>query len=296
MNLRQLEIFSAVAEQRSFSRAARQLHIAQPAVSIAIRKLEQALGLRLFNRADRAVALTPEGEVLYQHALRIARLVEDARREVSELQGLGRGTVRVGIPAMLSSYYFPDVFQAFRLQYPGLSIQVVDAGTRHIQRLLVDDEVDIGVISSEYPARELDSHVVINEEMKACVAPQHPLAGRRTIRFRDLASARLVVHRHGYYLREVVDRFMGQTDSPPRVEMETNLVPLMKRLVLTEQCVGFCLQSVLDQEPGLVGISFRPRVHLQFAIAWKKARHLSLANRAFADFLIDGKRTPAPAT
>ena len=130
MDLKQLTYLLAVRDAGSFTRAANSLHVAQPAISMAIAKLEQQLELRLFDRQDRAVRLTPEGEVLCRHAERLLLQMHQAEAEMAELKGLERGEVRIGIPYMMGSYYFPSRLMAFKHGYPGLKIRVEEAGDR----------------------------------------------------------------------------------------------------------------------------------------------------------------------
>ena len=149
MDIRSLRYFLMVADQGGFTAAAEQLHIAQPAVSMAIRKLEQTLDLPLFNRHERRVTLTDEGEVLARHARLILQAVADAEREVRELHALERGEVRIGIPSMLGSYYFPPILMAFRHRYPGVRLEVIEAGTRKIQTMIHRGDIDMGVIVTD---------------------------------------------------------------------------------------------------------------------------------------------------
>ena len=118
MNTRHLLYFSTLAQTGNFTQAAKQLHIAQPALSIAIKKLEHELDLQLFHRNDRRITLTGEGTVLLEHARRVLQQIEDARLAMEELKGLEKGEVCLGVPGMLGSYYFPERFMAFKQRYP----------------------------------------------------------------------------------------------------------------------------------------------------------------------------------
>ena len=135
MDLRQLRVFVEVARLGSFTRAAEHLHVAQPAVSLSIRKLEEGLDLTLLNRQEKRVTLTAEGEALLAHARRILEDCAAAEAEMAELRGLGSGEVRVGIPPMMSSYFFPLIIREFRRRYPKLRLSVNGEGAASIQRM-----------------------------------------------------------------------------------------------------------------------------------------------------------------
>ncbi|WP_036830295.1 LysR family transcriptional regulator, partial [Photobacterium sanctipauli] len=119
--------FKTLAECGNFTKAAQVLHIAQPALSIAIKKFEEQLGITLFDRNDRRVVLTPEGEVLLHHAKLILQNVQDATTAMEELKGLTIGEVKLGVPSSLGSYYLPEILMGFKSQYPDLKLTIVEA-------------------------------------------------------------------------------------------------------------------------------------------------------------------------
>src|SRR5690554_2471631 len=145
-DLRVLHVFITVAERAGFSRAARELHVAQSAVSQTIANLERQLGLILFHRHGRRITLTPEGKVLYTHAQDLLERATTVHLAMQELHGLVKGEVRIGIPSMLGSYYFPPLLMGFKTQYPGIRLTVVEAGARRLQRMISDGELDLGVV------------------------------------------------------------------------------------------------------------------------------------------------------
>lgn len=291
MDFRKLEIFRAVAEKQSFAKASACLYISQSAVSIAIRKLEDELELQLFVRSNKSVKLTPEGEVLLRHACRIMSQAADARLELSEMQELKRGQVRVGIPAMLASYYFPRYLVAFKQQYPGISVVIIDEGTRLIREHIEQGLIDMGIINMEDVSNGIEAHMLIHEEMLLCTSSSHPLAHKRAIRIAQLRDQRLILYRDGYFLKEIVSRLFADSHVAPEIDFETNLVQLMKTLVLSGLGVSVCLRSVLREESGLSGIPFSPRLKLKFGLAWKKNNYLSRANRTFAEFMLAAGET-----
>ncbi len=286
MNFRQLEIFLAVARQQSFVKASGTLYIAQSAVSIAIRKLEEELDLKLFIRNNKRVELTAEGIILLRHANKIMAQTEDAKLELAETGDLKKGDVKLGVPAMLASYFFPTYLVDFKKQYPDIKITIIDEGTKLISQHLEQGAIDMGIISLDEPIEDLETHPIIHEEMLLCLSHSNSLANQKTVKFSHLKDQRLILNREGYFLREIVDRMFKQHDLVPKIDFEINLVQLMKTLVLSDLGVSFCLRSVLKEETKLLGIPFQPKLKLNFGIAWKQNSYLSKANRAFADFMI----------
>ena len=286
MNFRQLEIFLAVAENRSFVKASAALYIAQSAVSIAIQKLENELDLKLFSRNNKRVELTAEGQALLSHADKIMSQTRDAKLELAEMSELRKGEVKLGVPAMLASYILPSYLVDFKRQYPNIKITIIDEGTKLIRQHLDQGLIDIGIINLDEPVDDIESHPIIHEEMLLCLSRSHPLAKRHTVKFSDLKDQHLILYREGYFLREIVNRMFKRYELEPKIDFEVNLVQLMKTLVLSDLGVSFCLRSVLKEETKLVGIPFKPKLELDFGIAWKQNNYLSKANQAFADFMI----------
>ncbi|WP_407330489.1 LysR family transcriptional regulator [Enterovibrio sp. 27052020O] len=289
MDLRQLRYFVSVAEQKNFTRAARKLNIAQPALSISIKKLEASLGLNLFDRNERQVHLTQEGQALLPHAYRILRMVEDANTEMAELRGLQKGEVRVGVPGMLGSYFFPSILMGFKSKYPDLKLSVVEAGTQSIRQMLLDGELDIGVIHSQDVPAALDTTHLISSQMVAVTSVDHPLAAQTSMSFQSFFNEELVMFKKGYFHREFIDRICASHKITPNLSFETNLLAMILNIVRHGFAITALLELVTQHEPGLVAIPFEEPVTLDIAMAWRKHGYLSLADRAFIDFVQQNK-------
>ena len=287
MDLRQLRVFVEIVRQGSFTRAAEHLHIAQPAVSISIRKLEEELDLLLLNRQEKRVSLTAEGENLLRHAERILDNLAAAETEMAELRDLTQGEVRIGIPPMMSSYYFPRIIREFCDTYPNLKLTVTGEGAASIQRLLSRGELDMGVIAGPKLMDGLKSRHFLREEIVACVPLDHQLAGRKAISLAEFLQEPLILFKEGYYMRELMDELMIGESQRPQVVFETNLFSLVRSLIKQRLGISTFLRMVVSGDEELVAISFAPPLHLDLLVAWKAERSLSRANRAFIDFLLE---------
>lgn len=286
MDVRQLRYFLEVAQVRNFTKAAEALHIAQPAVSMAIRKLEEELDLTLFNRQDKKVSLTAEGEIFLPHAQRILDDLKAAEQEMGELRGLTKGEVRIGIPPMISAYFFPDIIRDFQRRYPELSLSVLGEGAGRIQKLIAQGELDMGVVAGESFPDNLEVRRFLREEIVVCVPLDHPFAQRGSVTLREFIREPLVFYKEGYYIREFFLDVLKGTGAAPNIVFETNLFSLVKSLVRNGTGISIFLRMVVSADQDLVAVSFDPPLHLDLLIAWKKQVYLSRANRAFADFLL----------
>ncbi len=253
---------------------------------MAIAKLEQQLELRLFDRQDRNVRLTPEGEVLCRHAERLLLQMHQAQAEMAELKGLERGEVRIGIPYMMGSYYFPPILMAFKHRYPGLKIRVEEAGSRELLSRMVDGTLDLAIlITSDLPPA-LEGAQLLREEMLMVVGEEHPLRQASAVSLTQFFDQELAMFRRGFYHREHMEALAQDLGCEPDIAFESNLIPLLKAVVKQGFAVTTFLRMVLDEEPSLTGISFAPPIFLDLCVAWRRGDPLSMANRALRDFLL----------
>ncbi|MEJ2699022.1 MAG: LysR family transcriptional regulator substrate-binding protein, partial [Desulfuromonadales bacterium] len=222
-----------------------------------------------------------------RHAERILDNCLAAQTEMAELRGLTRGEVRVGIPPMMSSYYFPRVIREFRERYPELQLSVHGDGAARIQRMIAHGEIDMGVIAGGKVPEGLKSRRFLREEIVACVPAAHPLAKGGSLRLADFLREPLVLFKEGYYMRELMDELMRESDIKPRVVFETNLFSLVRSLIKEGLGISTFLRMVVTGDPELAAVSFDPPLHLDLHIAWKADGYLSRADRAFVDFLLE---------
>ncbi|WP_194435072.1 LysR family transcriptional regulator [Vibrio fluminensis] len=286
MDSKHLKHFVTVAEFGHFTQAAKALHIAQPALSISIKKFEQQLGMALFRRTDRKVELTDEGKVLLKHAKRVLQQIDDAKLAMDELKGLEKGEVRLGAPSMMGSYFFPQVLMAFKSRYPNLKLTLVDAGTGSIRKMLLNGELDIGVINLDKQVPDdLETDILLHSEMVAVVGKDHPFASKQSVRFDEFFEQDLVMFKEGYFHRDYIEAKAKENELELECAFETNLLPLILSIVRREFAITALLDLVTHHEADIVGVPFEQPVKLDLALAWRKGGYLSIADRTFIEFV-----------
>ncbi|GHA26511.1 LysR family transcriptional regulator [Streptomyces spiroverticillatus] len=204
MQFQQLRYFVAVAESRHFTRAAEELHVAQPSLSQQIRSLERELGADLFTRARGNIALTDAGGALLPLARRILADTDTARREVQELAQLRRGRVRLGATPSLCTGLLPDVLRTFHDAHPGIQLLVEEGGSHDLVRELARGALDLAlvVLPLPTPSPALTTVELLHEDLVVVSSPTER-APRRPVRIADLRDTPMVMFRHGYDLREL---------------------------------------------------------------------------------------------
>lgn len=287
MDLKRLKYFCALAQIGNFTHTATHLGIAQPALSMAIKKLEEEVGLKLVNRAERKMTLTSDGEVLLRHAQRILNTVSEAELEIQELKGFETGTIQFGASSMLSSYYLPDMLATFKRMYPKVRVNLIEAGTASLQQMLLEGELDIALIRSDRPHEQIRCVELFQEEVAACVPLNHPLSQQAEITLETFCQEPLVLYREGYFLREAVSKYSRQHHIGLDIRFETNLIDLLKSLVEQEVGISTVLSRIVTDNDNLTTIPFTPTIPLYIGLGWKKNHYLSKASRAFVDFMQD---------
>jgi DNA-binding transcriptional LysR family regulator len=285
MNLKRLEYFCQLAVLGNFTRAAQTVGIAQPALTVAIQKLEQEVGLKLINRADKNSLLTAEGEVLYKLATKLLSQAKQVELELEELKDLERGTIRFGVSAMMGSYYFPKILTDFKQKYPKIKIHLVDQGTAALEKMLLNSELDLALVRGDLENPQLRYTELINEEIVAGMVSSHPLAAQQTVSLTQFCQQPLVLFHAGYFLREVISQYSEKHHLALDIRMETNLIELQKSLVRNGVGITTCLSRILQNEQQMTSTPFEPKIEFKLSLAWKKNHYLSKASKVFMSYL-----------
>jgi DNA-binding transcriptional LysR family regulator len=206
MDMKHLETFCKVAETGSFSRAGEAIYLTQPTVSGHIAALEQTVGLRLFDRLGRGVALTNEGQILYRYAKEILKLRDDALNAVSEFSHLIKGRITIGGSTIPGEYFLPRVMGSFQREVPGISISLCIADSREIIDMLRAGEIEIGVVGMRCAGEGVAAHPLFRDRVIICASARHPLASRGEISWEELRAVPLLIRERGSGTRQAFER------------------------------------------------------------------------------------------
>ena len=206
MNRNHLALFHTVAQAGSISRGAAAARVSQPAVSKQIAELEDALGVRLLDRLPRGCRLTEAGEILADYAHRWRALEQDAARAIEEYRGLKRGRLAVGASLTIGGYLLPEVLAEFHRQFPDVELRVEIANTEHIQRLLLEGTIELGLTEGLLESEELESTVFFKDELVAIAPANHPLLKKSRVAVREICREPFLLREEGSGTRAVVER------------------------------------------------------------------------------------------
>jgi len=299
MELWQLEVFSAVAEEKSFSRAGHRIRRTQPAVSSAIKLLETELGERLFDRMGKNIRLTEAGDLLFDYSKRLLGLREEALLAIGELRGLSRGTLRLGANETTCLYLLPDVLAAFKQAHPHVQIDIHRAITSSITERVVEGKLDFGIVTLPVKNAQLQTITIHRDEMALIVGPTHALSSRRSVRMVDLENAPFILHKIGTTTRERLVKHFHDGGVKLNVTMELASIETIKRFVSIGMGISIvprlCIAREL-QDGSLRSLVIRDaRFQRKLGLIYNNNRYQSKAAKAFLE-LISAKQPPSKAS
>jgi DNA-binding transcriptional LysR family regulator len=284
MELSELRVFLRVASERSFSRAAMKLHRTQPAVSQSIRRIESALGERLFDRSTKDATLTEAGRLLREYAERLLRLEEEAEAAVRDLKDLRRGRVLIGANEASVHAVLPLIAQ-FRQAHPLVHVDVRRRPARTIGADVAQGHLDFGVLTFQPNEDGLKWVVLGQDELVMLVHPSHPLAKRREATLAECARQTVIAHNDTSHVRERVLQFFEQHHIPANIQISLPSLEGIKRAVVMELGVALLPRRCAEPEISrgeLVALQV-PEIRLrrQVRMVYRKTGERSHASSAF---------------
>ena len=283
MELQQLRYFVAIADTGTFTAAAKDLHVAQPSVSKQVRKLEIELGASLLERRKIGITLTDAGAILLPWARRVLADVDGARSEVAGLASLERGRLSVGATPSLSTVLLPRVLASFHTAHPGVTLTVVEAGSRDLVDRLASGDLDLALVILPLPREELfETMPLIREDLVLAVPKKHPLATRKSVRVGELRGVPLVMFRDGYDLRSATISACEQAGFHPTFAVEGAEMDGVLRMAAAGVGVAVVPRMVVEKGGPLVAVRLvQPTLTRSVGVAFRRDRHRSRAADAF---------------
>jgi DNA-binding transcriptional LysR family regulator len=286
MDTRKLEVFLAVAEERSFTKAAARLHIVQSGISTSVRSLERDLGTALFDRTTQRVDLTEAGRALEPEARRVLAAVREARQVVQEAGAGLRGTLELGILFALTPGNIRESLAMFRDRFPLVEIRLVAPGARgttdHVEKLL-EGSMELAVVISFGSVPGVILHPLVREEVLLACAPDHHLAGATDIDLADVLDERFIDFPPGWGVRTAVDHaFTAAGIQQRHITFEMNDMSTILDLVRLKLGVAFVPKSITAWTDDLRFLAVRrDPPSYEIAIGRSRARRLSPVSQQF---------------
>jgi DNA-binding transcriptional LysR family regulator len=289
MELYTLQVFLTVATEHSFSRAAEKLLRTQPAISLALQRLEQELGEKLIDRSGKDLILTDAGRTVLDYARRFESLRQELDNSLSELRDNSSGRLIIGANESTTLYLLRHI-ERYRELYPKVKVQVRRSFSSKIPNELMDGNLELGVISYDPADERLRSKVIYTDSLTFVVSPKHRLAHRKNISISDLGAENFVAHNVVSPYREVVLREFQAHKVPLRMDLELPTIEAIRWFVQQNLGVAFLPRMCVEQdiEQGALYEVRVKEIHVErkIRLVYPTRRGLSYAAKAFLALLV----------
>jgi LysR family transcriptional regulator, transcription activator of glutamate synthase operon len=291
VELLQLKYFQIVAGLEHMTRAAAELGIAQPALSQTIARLEEELGVPLFDRPGRNIRLNHFGRAYLQRVERIFEELAQGKREINDLAEGRQGQIELALSA--ATHVLPDLLSAFRKEHPAIHFQLSqhqnETVTNMVQQLS-RGACDLWISSPPLQQPGISSVALLTENILLAFPSTHPLAGRSQIHLREVAEEAFISLKPGQGLRELTDSFCRQVGFRPRIAFESDEPSTIRGLIRAEQGIAFVPAISWRGSVGPVVVQVavaEPKCQRTIGLSWLTDRHLSVATQQFRQFVIE---------
>jgi DNA-binding transcriptional LysR family regulator len=291
MELYSLQVFSTVVAERSFSRAAEKLFRTQPAVSLALQRLESELGAKLIDRSAKDLVLTDAGRTVLDYARRFQNLRQGLEDALAELRDKSAGRLSIGANESSTLYLLPHI-ERYRRLYPKIKVQVRRSQSSKIPAELLNGDLELGVVSYDPDDDHLVAKVIYTDALAFVVSPQHRFARRKSVSIAELGMETFIAHNVVSPYREVVLREFRRHKVPLNMDVEMPTLETIRRMVQNNEGVAFLPRMCVRQdiESGTAREVTVKELHVErkIRLLHARGRTLSHAAQAFLDIVGEG--------
>ncbi|MBR7794967.1 LysR family transcriptional regulator [Agaribacter marinus] len=286
MEIKHLQYFIEVTRAGSFTQAATTLYITQPAISRIIKSLEEELGVSLFIRSRKQLSLTEAGRVLYEHAQNFVEQYQAMMLDLDQVQQLKKGHMRIGLPSITNSFFFSQLIASFHEEYPEITFQLDEDGSKRIEEKVLHDKLDFGVVVLPTTHDEFYHYSFIKEGLKVVVPSGHPLAVKQQVRLLDLKHESFIMFNKDFSLRDSIVTACEDAGFEPYIISETSQLDFMEEMVASNVGITLLPESTsteLTNDVKAIAVE-NPTIVWDLALIWKRDRQLPQVMEEFIRF------------
>ena len=289
LTLRQLKVFESVARYLSYSRAADELHLTQPAVSMQIKQLEDNINLPLFEQLGKRIFLTEAGQELYQYSRAISQQLADLEVALDELKGMERGKLNISV-VTTANYFAPHLLAKFCQRYTGVTVSLNVSNRETVLKQLSDNLIDLAIMGQPPDHLDIDSQSFMENPLVVVAPPNHPLCKEKNIAVKRLASEIFLVRESGSGTRSAMERFFAAHEIKINKGMETDTTEAIKQAVQAGMGLGIMSRHTVELELETERLKILDIQSFPIMRYWnvfnRKNKRLSNVANTFRDFLL----------
>jgi DNA-binding transcriptional LysR family regulator len=276
-NLNKLWYFLAICRQESITEAAKALNISQPSVTMAVRELEETLGITLFNRYKNRIQLTDEGKMLWAKTNELFQNIDQFFFTLKDMSDRTNVNVKLGIPPIIGSMLIPPIYTAIRETYPEISLQMIECTMKNAIDMLKAHELDLAILIDNHFPKCYNSEVFHKTEIHFCIQKDHPLAQNEYITCTQLANFPLVILSHGSYNYMIIMDFFEREGMTPNIVLQSLEQKTITQLIRHHEMGTFVYKELYMNDPNIVTVPCMPRISANVCIVWNDWNYTTAA-------------------
>ena len=285
MKLLQMRYFQTVCRYGSITKAAEELFVSQPTISFCLKELEDEFGVKLFHRRHNRLQLTVEGQYFLDKVNYILQSVDALSTQMKDM-GNNRNHIKIAVPAMISTFLFPQMFNDYVKLYLNVELEMLETGSLQARKLVDANSVDLGITILDNAVT--DSYNVlplVSTELVFCVSKNHHLAGRKQITFKELADEHIIMFKADSYQNIFIKRAFSETGVEPKILLYSSQLYTIKKFLGYGNAGAFLYRQVAEMDDDLVCIPLDKAIIQEIVLIWSKSSSLYSDSENFIQFV-----------
>lgn len=288
MTFLQMKYFVTVCECKNVTQAAEKLHVSQPSVSHAIRELEEEYQITLFRRVHKKMVLTEDGRFVWEKANEILAKCYELE---AELKQMGKKELNIGVPPMIGSILFSQIFPDFHEKNPDIKVNITEKGSLMIKEMVQKGELEAALIIRDAGENtELCCHRILRTKLKYCVSPKHKFGNKARISMQELDGEEMIGLKEDSFLPGYLEAVFSSYGIKPEIVLEASQIYVIRSILEKGKAGAFLLEEIVDREDGLKGIELNEPIPVDICLIWRKdsmtrkemKRFVAYVKKAFA--------------
>ena len=274
-----------VSKVNSFTRAAERLYVSQPAVTNAVRALEDELGIQLFDRSQKQALLTMEGRIFCKQVEQLMTGISNTLEEINALKNLSSGVLRLGLTPLGSIPACVLLIKNFMESYPNINVSIYENNTETLQKLLIEDKLDVAIVFSGCENNSITYIELAKQELALCCNKQHRLRRYNVINIEELKNENFIfIDNSPIYTQKIKDSFK-EINFTKNIALKSSHIQTIKNLISIGCGVAILPESICDTDDNLITVALSPPIFMQPLVAYKTNRHQSYAAKAILNLI-----------
>lgn len=284
MKLLQMRYFQTVCRYGSITKAAEELFVSQPTISFCLKELEDEFGVKLFHRRHNRLQLTVEGQFFLDKINYILQSVDSLTTQMKDM-GNNHNHVKIAVPAMISTFLFPQMFNAYTQLYPDVELEMLETGSLQARKLVDANSVDLGItILDNVVTDSYNVLPLVSTELVFCVSKSHPLANKKRISFKELANEYIILFKADSYQNIFIKRAFSEVGVEPKILLYSSQLYTIKEFLSYGYAGAFLYRQVAEMDDDLVCIPLDQAIIQDIVLIWSKSSSLYSDSENFIQF------------